>query len=458
MSGRTPQRSTAPPRAVQMPVLTSSKMSTMPCFLVSARTPSRKPGSGSTTPRFIIAGSMMRAAGGLPSLDHALDALGHVLDVVERHRDGQVDRALRDAAAVGERRVVVARADLAVVERADADHDVVVMAVVRAEHLDDGLAAGEGAGDADGVHGGLGARVDEAPLRELEGAGEVLGHDDGVLGRQAELRAERRALLDGLDDERVGVALDHAAVAVVEVDDLLALDAPDVRALAVGEVDRVRVTRVVRGGDAHRHVLDGALVELVRLRRLVLEPLLFLLHEFRDELAVRYALCHVGCSPSQLCRLGLRSGRRYRMLTAPPRGSAGRRGMWLGQSVGVVTLVCVSPRNACLVPPETWEPCSRARCGPGWSAGASGRLARDSLSGFRRRSVGFGNELAVSEAESATLGPVATCRGRRPSGRTNGRRHRRHVRPGNDEGRPPRGGRPSRHQSRARGLESDGLS
>ncbi len=67
MSGTTPQRSTAPPRAVQMPTLTSSKMSTMPCFLVSARTPSRKPGSGSTTPRFIIAASMMTQAGGLPS-------------------------------------------------------------------------------------------------------------------------------------------------------------------------------------------------------------------------------------------------------------------------------------------------------------------------------------------------------------------------------------------------------
>ena len=67
MSGTTPQRSTAPPRAVQMPVLTSSKMSTMPCFLVISRTASRKPGSGSTTPRFIMAGSMMTQAGVRPS-------------------------------------------------------------------------------------------------------------------------------------------------------------------------------------------------------------------------------------------------------------------------------------------------------------------------------------------------------------------------------------------------------
>ena len=180
-------------------------------------------------------------------------------------RDGEVDRALRDAGAVRQRGVVVAGADLAVVDGADADHDVVVMAVVGAEHLDDGLTAGEAAGDADGVHGGLGARVHEAPLRELEGAREMLGHDDGVFGRQAELRAERRALLDGLDDGGMGVALHHAAVAVVEVGDLLAVDAPDVRALAVRVVDRVGIAGVIRGGDAHGHVLDGALVELVRL-------------------------------------------------------------------------------------------------------------------------------------------------------------------------------------------------
>ena len=161
------------------------------------------------------------------------------------------------------------------------------MAVVGAEHLDDGLAAGEGAGDADGVHGGLGARVHEAPLRQLEGAGEVLGHDDGVLGGQAELGAERRALLDGLDDGRVGVALDHAAVAVVEVADLLAVDRPDVRALAVREVDGVRVAGVIGGGDAHGHVLDGALEQLVGLGRAVLEALLLALHELGDELRGR---------------------------------------------------------------------------------------------------------------------------------------------------------------------------
>ena len=178
------------------------------------------------------------------------------------------------------------------------DHDVVVVAVIGAEHLDDGLAAGEGAGHADGVHRGLGARVHEAPLRQLEGPGEVLGHDDGVFGGKTELGAERRALLDGLDDQRVGVALDHAAVAVVEVGDLLAVHRPDVRTLAVRVVHGVRVAGVVRGGDAHRHVLDGALEHLVGLRRLVFERLLFAGGEVGDELPVDLVGCHAGFSPS----------------------------------------------------------------------------------------------------------------------------------------------------------------
>ena len=58
--------------------------------------------------------------------------------------------------------------------------------------------------------------------------------------------AELHALLDGLDDDGVGVALDHAAEAVVEVADLAAVHVEDTGALAVGEVDRVGVARLVR--------------------------------------------------------------------------------------------------------------------------------------------------------------------------------------------------------------------
>ena len=44
------------------------------------------------------------------------------------------------------------------------------------------------------------------------------------------------------------------------------------------------------------------------------------------------------------------AGAGYLMLTAPPRGSGRGRGTWLVRASGVVTSVCVSPRNACLVP------------------------------------------------------------------------------------------------------------
>ena len=117
MSGTTPQRSTAPPRAVQMPTLTSSKMRTMPCFLVSVAHALEEAGLGQHDAEVHHGGLHDERGRRIALLDHALDALGHVLDVVERHRDGEVDGALRDAGAVGQRGVVVARADLAVVER-----------------------------------------------------------------------------------------------------------------------------------------------------------------------------------------------------------------------------------------------------------------------------------------------------------------------------------------------------
>ena len=214
--------------------------------------------------------------------DEVLDAGFHHGSVVERHGGGHVDDGLRDALAVADRLVVVARTDLAPVGDAQADHDVVVMAVVGAEDLHHLVAAGEGAGDADGVHGGFGAGVHEAPLGQLEVLGQVLGHDDGVFGRQGELGAEFAALLDGLDDGRVRVPLHHAAEAVVEVAQLLAVDRVDLGALAVGEVHRVGIARLVAGRDAHGERLGRPLVQFVRLGSRVLETLLFALHQFSD--------------------------------------------------------------------------------------------------------------------------------------------------------------------------------
>ena len=84
MSGTTPQRSTEPPRAVQMPTLTSSKMRTMPYLLVDRADGLEEAGLGQYDAE-VHHGSFHDEGGRrVTCLDLALDALGHVLDVVER--------------------------------------------------------------------------------------------------------------------------------------------------------------------------------------------------------------------------------------------------------------------------------------------------------------------------------------------------------------------------------------
>ena len=87
-----------------------------------------------------------------------------------------------------------------------------------------------GAHQVDGVHRRLGAGVAEAPQRQPEPAGQLLGDDDRVLGRLGEVRALGDPALHRLDDRRVGVADDHHAVAAVQVDVLGAVDVPHPRA------------------------------------------------------------------------------------------------------------------------------------------------------------------------------------------------------------------------------------
>ncbi len=65
----------------------------------------------------------------------------------------------------------------------------VVVPVVAALDLHDVRAAGDRAHQVDGVHGGLGPRVAEPPQGEAEPLGQVLGHDDGVLGGLGEVGA-----------------------------------------------------------------------------------------------------------------------------------------------------------------------------------------------------------------------------------------------------------------------------
>ena len=191
---------------------------------------------------------MITQAGAPALLDEPLDPPLHRLGVVERDRDRHLRHRLRDAEPVREGLELEAVADLVVLDP-DRDHHVVVMAVVGAEDLDDRVAAGRGPGDPDRVHRRLGAGVDVAPLRQAPAAGELLADDDRILGRRGEVGAELDPLVHRPRDRGMGVPLHHRAEAVVEVEVLVAVDIPDVRALAPRQVDRPRVARLVRRGD-----------------------------------------------------------------------------------------------------------------------------------------------------------------------------------------------------------------
>jgi hypothetical protein len=191
----------------------------MPCFCVISRTASRYPGSGRTTP---------------------IDPPLHRFCVVERHRDRHVSDDLGNPEAIRDRLQVEAIADRVVVDT-QRDHHVVVMPVVGTEDLHDRVAAGDASGDPDRVHRRLRAGIDVAPVLEPPAAGKLFTHDDRILGRRGEVRAEPDPVRDGLRDHVVRVALHHRAEAVVEVEVLVAVDVPDLGAFSVREVDGPRV-------------------------------------------------------------------------------------------------------------------------------------------------------------------------------------------------------------------------
>ena len=109
----------------------------------------------------------------------------------------------------------------------DGDLHRVVMTVVAALDLDDQVPAGDRAHEVNGVHGGFGAGVGEAPSGQAEAAGEFGRDRDGVRGGLGEVGALAGLFLDGFGDGGMGVAGQGGAVAAVQVHVLVAVDVPD---------------------------------------------------------------------------------------------------------------------------------------------------------------------------------------------------------------------------------------
>ena len=113
------------------------------------------------------------------------------------------------------------------------------MAVITAFELDDAVATGESAGEADGRHGGFGARTDQPHhLDRWQEPGQQLRHFEFALGRCAEGHPRCGRGLHRFDHFRMGVAKNHRAPGTDVVDVGRAIGIPDPGPLASGEEAR----------------------------------------------------------------------------------------------------------------------------------------------------------------------------------------------------------------------------
>ena len=119
--------------------------------------------------------------------------------------------------------------------------------MVAAEDLHHTVTASQRTCNANRIHGRLGTGVHEAPAWELPSRGKVLGHDVGVFCWSGEVRPESHPALDRLGDDRIRVALHHAADPVMDIKVLMSVYIPDMLGEAALKVDGIRRASLVAG-------------------------------------------------------------------------------------------------------------------------------------------------------------------------------------------------------------------
>ena len=175
----------------------------------------------------------------------ALDRRRDRLDVVERADQRVRGGAGRHAGRRGdaERREA----------RAGGGEQRVGVTVVAARELEDPVAAGGAAGEADRAHRRLGPRGDEAHLLDRRHrVDDLLGELDLALRSARRTSSRARRLLDGRDDLRVRVAEDERPPRHDPVDVAVPVDVLDVGPLAAGDEERLvraRPRRIARTGE-----------------------------------------------------------------------------------------------------------------------------------------------------------------------------------------------------------------
>ena len=165
-------------------------------------------------------------------------------EVVVGQGEREAGNLLRHAGRAGNSKGRYARAGL--------DQQPVGVAVVAALEFDDDLAAGGGAGQADGAHRGLGAGADKAQLLDGRIAGDDALGQIGLGGRGgAEAGRVARGALNGLDHRRKGVAQNHRPPGAEVVDVAVAVGVGEPGAL--GALDKRR-RAAHRAKGPHRRV------------------------------------------------------------------------------------------------------------------------------------------------------------------------------------------------------------
>ena len=113
------------------------------------------------------------------------------------------------------------------------------MAVVAALELDDHVAPGRAARQAQRTHRRLGARADEAHLLHARHVfQDLFGQLDFALGRRTEGKALVHRAMDRFFDRRVTVAEDHRPPGADVIDVALSLGVDEVRAFGAGNEAR----------------------------------------------------------------------------------------------------------------------------------------------------------------------------------------------------------------------------
>ena len=188
------------------------------------------------------------------------DGRGH-LGIVEGRHQRVLHGERRDPLALGDRAGALRVPHLGP-RRLHRDQHRVVAAVVGPFELHHLVPAGEGAGQADPVHGGLGARVGEAHLLQAEALADQLRRPElAVVGHPVE-RSLGGRLPEGLHHHRMGVAHHERPEAHGEVHVLATVHVPHARAFGPLDVDGIGLVGAeVAGHSEGQHPL-GPLVHL----------------------------------------------------------------------------------------------------------------------------------------------------------------------------------------------------